>query len=296
MKNMKRSTNMADLFLLVQVIDAGSFSVAAGELGTTRSLLSRRIITLERRLGAQLLHRNARRFSVTPTGEAVYRHARAMCDSAMAAEEVATRADTRSRVVRVHAHSLLMPLMSDVLPEFSALYPHMRVSLTPGAGDIEPLFRQQADIVLAVADGLPDSADIVARQLATVPVLTVATPELLNRLKARRHPGTIADDDVLAYAGPGAPKSLLFRSGRQHEARLVTSDTGVLLSAVRAGLGVARLPACLCEDDIRNGRLVAIRDDVDPDPIRVHALTMSARAVSEAALAFVRFRQERLDR
>jgi DNA-binding transcriptional LysR family regulator len=291
---MKRTNNMADLFLLVQVIEAGSFSVAADQLKTTRSLLSRRIIALERRLGVQLLHRNARRFSVTSTGEAVYRHASAMCESARAAEQTATRADVENRFVRVHAHSLLMPLMSTILPKFSAVHPRVRVWLTTGTGEVEPLIRQQADVILGVHDSLPDSTDVVARSLAHIPVVTVAVPELLGRLGTPPNAERIADSDVLAYAGPSAPASLLFRPGRQSEARLVTSDTDLLLASVRAGLGFARLPACLCEDDIRSGRLARVHEAVEPDPIPVHALTMSARAVSDATLAFVRFAQEQL--
>jgi DNA-binding transcriptional LysR family regulator len=291
---MKQTNNMADLFLLVQVIEAGSFSVAADQLKTTRSLLSRRIIALERRLGAQLLHRNARRFSVTSTGEAVYRHASAMCESATAAEHAATHADVENKFVRVHAHSLLMPLMSTILPKFSAVHPRVRVWLTTGTGEVEPLIRQQADVILGVHDSLPDSTDVVARSLAHIPVMTVAVPELLGRLGTPPNAERIADADVLAYAGPRAPASLLFRPGRQSEARLVTSDTDLLLASVRAGLGFARLPACLCEDDIRSGRLARVHESAEPDPISVHALTMSARAVSDSTLAFVRFAQEQL--
>lgn len=284
---------MADLFLFVQVVEAGSFSVAAVLLRTTRSLLSRRIKTLEQRLGVQLLHRNARRFSVTPLGEEVYRHASAMCESAAAAERASRLADTGSRIVRLNVHSLLMPLMSDVLPSFSALHPHIRVRVTTGTGDIEPLLRQQADVVLTVSDGVPDSTDVVARLLARIPVLTVATPDLIRRLTPRR-PSDIADGDILAYASPGAPGSLQLRPQREAEARLVTSDVAVLLASVRAGLGFARLPAYLCDQDIRGGHLATIAQSVDLGPVLLHALTMSARAVSDATLVFVRFAQEQL--
>ncbi|WP_078023190.1 LysR family transcriptional regulator [Luteibacter rhizovicinus] len=291
---MKRTNNMADLFLLVQVIEAGSFSVAAEQLQTTRSLLSRRIKTLERRLGVQLLHRNARRFSVTPIGEEIYRHASAMCESAMAAEHAATDINAGSRSLRVHVHSLLMPLMSSILPGFSADHPQMRVSLTTSNGDFEPLIRQQADVVLSVSDSLPDSTDVVARLLTHMPTITVAAHELVRRLGPSPSVDRIADRDVLAYAGLGAPMSLLLRPSKQGEARMVTSDIAVLLASVRAGLGFARLPACLCEEDIQSGRLAAVQDATENAGVPVHALTMSARAVTDAALAFVRFTQERL--
>lgn len=291
---MKRTNDMADLFLLVQVIEAGSFSVAAEHLRTTRSLLSRRIKALERRLGVQLLHRNARRFSVTPIGEEVYRHASAMCEAAVAAERAATDTDVGGRSLRIHVHSLLMPLLSNILPEFSADHPQMRVWLTTSNGDFEPLIRQQADVVLSVRDNLPDSTDVVARVLTHMPTVTVAVPELVRRLGPSPSVDRIADRDVLAYAGPGAPMNLLFRPSKQGEARMVTSDIAVLLASVRTGLGFARLPACLCEEDIRRGSLTVVHDATENPGVPVHALTMSARAITDAALAFVRFTQERL--
>jgi len=291
---MKQTNNMADLFLLVQVIEAGSFSVAADQLRTTRSLLSRRVIALERRLGVQLLHRNARRFSVTSTGEEVYRHASAMCESAVAAEQAARRADVENKLVRVHVHSLLMPLMVNMLPGFSAVHPLIRVWLTAGTGDVEPLIRQQADVVLSVSDSLPDSTDVVARRLTLMSMTTVATPELVRRLGPSPNPDRIADRDVLAYAAVGAPTSVVFRPDKQSEARMVTSDITLLLASARAGLGFARLPVCLCEDDIRSGRLAAVHEAAQTPGLAVHALTMSARAVTDAALAFVRFTQEQL--
>ena len=82
---MEQADNLADLHLLVQVIDAGGLAAAAQTLGTTRSLVSRRLLALEARLGAKLLNRNTRGLSVTATGEEVYRHAVLMCEAAQAA-------------------------------------------------------------------------------------------------------------------------------------------------------------------------------------------------------------------
>src|SRR5690348_15890380 len=100
---MDRINNLGDLYLFVQVIEAGGFSAAATRMGTTCSLLSRRLIALEQRLGARLLHRNARQFALTATGERVYRHASAMCEAAIAAEQAAISQDPTRGLVRIEA-------------------------------------------------------------------------------------------------------------------------------------------------------------------------------------------------
>jgi len=52
----------------VQVVDKGSFAAAALEEGVTPVVLGRRIDALERRLGARLLLRSARRLALTEVG------------------------------------------------------------------------------------------------------------------------------------------------------------------------------------------------------------------------------------
>src|SRR5258708_21978343 len=54
----------------VRVIRAGSFTVAANQLGLSRALVSRHIGELETRLGVRLLNRTTRSLSVTDEGRA----------------------------------------------------------------------------------------------------------------------------------------------------------------------------------------------------------------------------------
>lgn len=54
--------------MLVQVAEARSFTVAAGQLGLSQSGLSRAIGRLEATLGVKLLQRNTRNVALTPDG------------------------------------------------------------------------------------------------------------------------------------------------------------------------------------------------------------------------------------
>lgn len=74
-----------DLYLFARVVDAGGFAAAERDTGIPKSRLSRRIAGLEKQLGVRLIHRSAHAFSVTDTGQGVYRHARAIADEAQAA-------------------------------------------------------------------------------------------------------------------------------------------------------------------------------------------------------------------
>ena len=87
-------------------MEKGGFSAAARILGLQRSKLSRRVADLEARLGLRLLQRNTRHISLTPMGEQIYVHARAMAREARTAYDLAaSMGDTPSGLLRITAPS-----------------------------------------------------------------------------------------------------------------------------------------------------------------------------------------------
>ena len=78
--------DLNDLYFFAAVVDHGGFSAAGRALGIQKSLLSRRILGLEERLGIRLLNRSSRRFSVTEVGREFYDRCIAMIVEAEAAE------------------------------------------------------------------------------------------------------------------------------------------------------------------------------------------------------------------
>jgi len=88
-----------DLAYFAAVADHGGFAPAGRALGVPKSKLSRRVSGLEARLGLRLIQRSTRRFAVTPVGEAVLRHARAMRAQAEGVRALAEEAGAYPQVV-----------------------------------------------------------------------------------------------------------------------------------------------------------------------------------------------------
>ncbi|WP_040976964.1 LysR family transcriptional regulator [Necropsobacter massiliensis] len=61
-----------DLFAFVKVVQAGSFTLAAQQLGVSKSALSQTISNLEKRLNVRLLNRTTRNLSPTSAGEKLF--------------------------------------------------------------------------------------------------------------------------------------------------------------------------------------------------------------------------------
>lgn len=83
---------------LVAIVDTGSFTDAAIELGVSQASVSRTLLALERILGVRLLHRTSRTVTPTTAGVEVLARARHMLAEADELVRRATTGHTRLRI------------------------------------------------------------------------------------------------------------------------------------------------------------------------------------------------------
>lgn len=126
----------------VAVVDCNSFTEAAEECFISQSAISQQIQTLERDLGVKLLHRENRRFSLTPAGEYFYRQSRLVLQETEGIWRETVRighenAQNRIRVGYLKSYS--GQELRQVVAEFSRLYPEISMSLVSGSH--EQLYR-----------------------------------------------------------------------------------------------------------------------------------------------------------
>src|SRR5271155_3090945 len=109
-----------DMTVFVRAVEAGSFSGAAQQLGIAKSIVSRRIVSLESRLRTSMFHRTTRHLSLTETGQAYYERARRILADVAEAEEVACRlhGELRGKLKVAAPMSFGVRHMSPVIAEF----------------------------------------------------------------------------------------------------------------------------------------------------------------------------------
>ena len=114
----------------VRVVERGSFSAVAKELGATQSAVSKQVAALEARLGAKLLVRSTRAIALTRAGEAFFPEARRLAEEVEAAEAKARASErTLEGVLKVAASvgfgaGRLMP----VVRSFLAAHPGLAIT------------------------------------------------------------------------------------------------------------------------------------------------------------------------
>jgi DNA-binding transcriptional LysR family regulator len=256
---------LPDLATFARVVDAGNFSVAARQLGSTPSTVSRQIKRLEEALGTRLLERSTRSIRITEAGAQVYRHCRDMVSAASGAVDVAGQGigAPRGRVSVSapvsYARTVLHPLMAGFLRGL----PEVDVQLIFDDRELDPL-RDEVDVVIRLTRAPP--LGLAARRLGAVRWLLCASPAYLERHGMPGAPRDLAQHQCL-YLGD-APGDNRWHFRRESESRTVevrgryiANDVDARLEAAMNDLGIASLPDFAAVEALREGRLVHVLAD-----------------------------------
>ncbi len=264
--------------IFVKVVQTGSFSRAASELGLSKATVSKAIARLETRLGSHLLQRTSRRLAPTDIGRHSMVRAQRMLVEAEAADlEASEQAAVPRGRVRLTAPVFFgIEYVAPLFAELFRAYPDLTIDLHLSDTQ-EDLVAEGFDLAVRIA-ALADST-LRARRLCAVASLVVASPDYLARHGTPLHPQDLARHPCLTYA-------LGSESGRWHfanatgEVAVVTpqgplrSNSGeACLPVLRAGCGVAILPEFMVWRDLAAGRLQAVLTDWRPPPIAVNLVT-----------------------
>lgn len=291
--------DLNDLYYYVQVVDHGGFAPAGRALGMPKSKLSRRIALLEARLGARLIQRSTRRFTVTEIGQTYYGHCKAMLAEAEAADEAIalTQAEPRGVVRMTCPVALLDAHVGEMVAAFMAACPCVEIHLEETNRRVD-VIGEGIDLAIRVRPPPLEDSELVMRVLGERDQRLVASPRLLTS----GIPMTPADLTGLPSLDLGLPQhehvwQLLGPDGAQaavrHQPRLITRSMLTLRAAAVAGVGVVQLPSMMLRDQIDRGELVHVIPGWAPRREIVHAVFASRRGLLPAVRALVDFLAER---
>lgn len=281
------------LRLFTRIVELGSFTRAAGELGVPRASATHAIKALEQRLGARLLERTTRQVRVTPDGRVYYD----CCAHLLAElEEVeASLSDTVREargVLRVDLRgSAAARLLLPRIDTFCRQYPQVDLVVSNGER-LTDLLRDGVDCIVRTGD-VHEHA-MTSHRLAELPQIVCASPAYLDQHGAPGEPGELA-----RHLGVG-----WLQRQRDNEARIrleaddgvrdfrlrsrvgVSDDESYLLCALR-GCGLVQLPRLRAEPFLHDGSLVEVLPDWASPTLPVSLLHPSTHRLAPAARAFV---------
>ena len=281
-----------------QVVEAGSFSGAAGKLGLSTTAASRHVAELEAHLQTRLLNRTTRRVSLTESGRAFYERAVQLLADLDEAEQEASRAAVvpRGTIKLTTSVNFGVRHVAPAIAAFLAAHPGVRfdVSLSDRIVDLV-----EEGFDLAVRIGTQGSDNVVARKLGETRLVPCASPAYLKVHGAPRVPEDLVRHNCFTYEYL-TPRNLwrfLDASGAEHTARVggsLHSNNGDLLAEAAAqGAGIVFEPAFIVGPDVRAGRLVPLLQEFVAPPVAIYAAYPSRKHLSAKVRLFVDFLLER---
>ena len=125
----KLRADFGEILTFTRVVQEGSFTAAAAQLGMPKSTVSRRVSELEARVGARLLQRTTRTVSLTDVGRLYYEHCvRVIAELEEAALAVAQMQSTPKGILRISA-PLTFSVLGPILAEYLQRYPAVQIDL-----------------------------------------------------------------------------------------------------------------------------------------------------------------------
>jgi LysR family transcriptional regulator, regulator for bpeEF and oprC len=285
--------------VFARVVESGSFTKAAESMTIPKGTATKVVQQLESRLKVRLLNRTTRRVTVTADGAAYYERASRLLndldelEATLAQQQANPSGRLRVDVGAATASLIIIP----ALPDFYRRYPDIQLDLGVGDRPVD-LVSDNVDCVIRGGEVLEPS--LVARRIANLPLITVATPAYLAQHGTPAHPTEPEErHTMINYFSPrtGRPYTNIFeKDGERIEFagryKVSVNESNANLAAVLAGLGVTQAARFAVTPYLASGKLVEVLPDWSHPPIPIYVVYPPNRHLSARVRAFVEWTAE----
>lgn len=300
---MKEPIFGADRFQLletfVRIVEAGSLSAAAAQMGATQPTVSRRLQALERAFGVRLIQRSTHAMGLTEEGQRCYERALELLKAWQTLEgDVHGASQQPAGTLRVVApHAFGQDQFIEPLADYLSRYPDMRVEWL--LHDRLPDFiGENIDCAIRVGHVLDPS--LVAIKLGEVPRLVACAPALLQGRTLPEHPSELTDlpwvalrtfyreDIELIHRQTGE------RVRVEIAPRLSTDGLRAVAKAMRLGVGAGAASSWALVQDLAAGHLVHLVPEWMVEPLPVYLIYAPSRLQPMRLRRFIDVMKEHL--
>lgn len=282
--------------LFVRVVDLGSFSKAAAELGIGQPAATKQVGRMEAQLGARLLHRSTQGVTPTEIGLLYYDKCKLIAHHVEEASSVAALMQTQVQgSLRINTSVAFgRQVLAPLVMQFMRINPQLQVDLNCEDRYVN-MVEQGVDV--AVRMGRLADSSLGARYLGLNPWVLVASPHYLAQHGQPLAPADLASHTALIYSSvqgdarwhfsgaTGATESVAVHGN------LRSNNLSTLAAAARAGLGVAALPRYVAQDALVAGTLLSLLETWQLPQQEIHAVFPSPRMVPAKVTQFIAWLQ-----
>jgi DNA-binding transcriptional LysR family regulator len=284
-----KTPDLNEILVFARVVQSGSFTAAARELQMPKSTVSRKVTDLEDRLGVRLLQRTTRTLGLTDEGRTYYDFCARIIGEVDEAELAVGHLRGVPRGLLRVTTPLNFAFLGNILADFVKKNPEVTLEVV-GTDRRVGLVEEGFDV--AIRAGTLSDSTLIARPLATLKRIVVASPSYLKKRGRPREPADLAKHDTLVFGSGASPTTWRMQKGPSSaevivKPRLIINDFDVLVDTALAGVGVAMLPVYRCVAPLREHRLEHLLKDWCSPTATIHAVYPTTRLLSPKVKAFV---------
>jgi DNA-binding transcriptional LysR family regulator len=277
-----------------KVLELGSFSAAARQLGLSKAAVSKQVSELEAYLGATLIHRTTRRLHPTDAGQAYFESAASLLDELEAADAAVRHLQSEpAGTLRVSVPSAFGQVcLSAMLSELGRRHPKLTVSVE-ATDRLVDLVEEGFDAAIRIRATLPDST-LIAKRIRQIPIHVVAAPSYLKAHGTPQKPEDLVRHNCFIYTLSSRPFEWSFKDATAGGSRQVkvrgsihANHGHLLLAPLRDGEGIAMLPEFLLAPDMEKGTIVPILTKFPTNPLTLFVVYPPSRHSSPKIRALV---------
>jgi len=254
--------------LFLEIAERGSLTAAAEATERTLPTVVRSLAALEEHLGVRLFNRTTRTLSLTEEGRVYKKHAQ-MIRAVVSESERAmglTQHEPMGLLTVTASVKFGELYVAPLLEEFLRNWPKMQIKLLL-LDRIVNLVEEGVDVAVRIAH-LPDS-DLVARQVANIRQVVVATPDLIKRVGKPMCPEDLEKLPCIRSPGIGDSETWEFHVNKKPtrirvQGNLYCNQIGGAAAACAAGVGFGRLLHYQVVQMKRNGQIQTVLEEFEP--------------------------------
>jgi len=288
---MKVTINELDTF--VSIVDEGTISQAAEQLGVTVSAVSRALSRLEKKLNTALFRRTTRRLELTQEGEKYLARVRSiLSDLEDAGDMMVKNKQVPSGKLRIDAATpFMLHVIAPLIDKYSKAYPQIDIELVSNESLVD-LLEARTDVAVRIGE-LKDSS-LSATPLGLSQIRILASPAYLEKHGTPKSVEDLAHHQLLGFNSLeklndwpiyDAANNLL------HIHTNIKADSGETLRQLAlCGTGIVCLSNFMTYQDIQKGDLIPL---LVPSTLKmqqpINLVYYKNRKLSERVSSFIEF-------
>lgn len=278
----------------LDVVEAEGYSAAARKKGRSKALLSKYVRELEDELGALLLNRTTRKFSLTEAGHTYYRRASEIVREVDSLADAVrdTSGDPRGRIKLSAPRTFADAPIGQCLVDFAKAHPGIALDIRLDDRFVD-LVEEGFDLAIRITR--LENSSLIARRLASFGTKICASPDLIAKAGTPQRPQELADLPCLIDTNGRWLSNWPFRDGDGDTISVSVSGPMevnsplTIRAAAEAGLGFAILPDFVAAPALERGKLVSVLEEWLPTGGGIFAVYPHRRYLPAKVRALVDF-------